>query len=517
MGNDKVAMPTVGKPSTSTVDKPNTATVEQPVVTAVDDPQPPKVPGDVAAQSDGTAPAARRRQSTDKDRPRTTVTSMVVNLDAERVALVAMDGPPYRGDIATDLSAGVYVVRPDPRQHLWIFEPNQVRQGLRFDLTIDGPDPFSLTYSTPLLLLVGHGLDGPRSDTLARAVATINAAVYDSTPQRYADALAYLCLMNDVDLYDLLDEMWATKPELVNALLLNLPAAAKLSDAPGQLGVLRALESFARKPSELFVDGFDSCQVSPKSFSKDEERARAGLTNIQLVLSYDLIPPRALIVYADDITDDTTPDPNPPTYGPLGLTYPTVLSLGNTPKLHAAKKAAVAQIETQNAEFFTTAFKLVAQVLLGVYQASLSVANLDRVSASRGYQPRAERGPGQWRDTFEGGSNMSPEAEAYENSSCGTPPGMGYYVDNVQFEGFKAGKLVDAKYWFSKGQIGKFIRDAPWIAEEKIANQATRQLAVANKYGVGVQWRVADPQMADMLRNFMQYRNLPVEIVYIAP
>ena len=38
---------------------------------------------------------------------------------------------------------------------------------------------------------------------------------------------------------------------------------------------------------------------------------------------------------------------------------------------------------------------------------------------------------------------MTKEAAEYELSSCGTPKGMGYFVDEVQFEGFKNRTLLD--------------------------------------------------------------------------
>lgn len=504
---------------TESITYPTAPTIVQPQASTIDLPVQPQVPADRAAQGGGAAvPGSGRREASDRARPRTVVTGIVVNVDAPRVALLTDDGPPYRGEIDTDLIEGVYAIRPDPRQHLWIFEPNQVKQGLRFDLTIDGPDPFSLTYFQPLLLVVTHGLDGARFDTLATAVGLIDAADQDHTPERWADALDYLCSLNLVDLYDLLDELEATHAGVVGDILLHFAEASKLSDMEGQAGVLRALESFARKPSEYYIDGFDSWQVAPASFAANPERQRAGLTNIQLVLTFDAVQPvRALTVYADDILDDAATEQAPPRYGPLSLTYPARLSRGTTPKLFAAKQAAIAQIEKQNAEFFVTSFKLTAQVLLAVYQASLSLAKIDAASEARGYQPRAERGPGRWRETFEGGTNMSDEAAAYENSSCGTPSGTGYYVDEVQFEGFRNGKLLDAKFWKMSGRMGRFIQNRPDLAETKIFNQATRQLAVANKYGAGVQWRVADPKMADLLRNFMQGKGLAVEVVYIAP
>lgn len=504
--------------SNGTIEPASQPTIERPTSPQINAPAQPVAPADRAAQRGGSPVPSGRRPSSDRDRPRTAVTRMEVNIDARRVALGTADGPPYRGDIDTDLAPGVYALTPDRRQHLWIFEPRQVKSGLRFDLVIDGPDPFTLNYAQPLLLVVTGGLESAGFDTLGTALRVIDMAVHDKTPDRWADALDYLCELTLVDLYDLLDELEASHPGVAGEVLLHFSEAQRLSDAPGQDGVLRALESFVRKPSEYFVDAFNTWQVNPASFKADPERARAGLTNIQLILTYDATPPiRALTVYADEISDDTAVDPAPPTYGPLSLTYPQRLSLGSTPRLHAAKKAAIAQIETQNAEFIASSFKLVAGVLLSVYQASMSLAKIDAASQARGYQPRAERGPGQWRPTFEGGSNMSEEAAAFENSSCGTPRGMGYYVDNVQFEGFRNGKLLDAKLWKANGFMGKAMTSRPNLAESIILRSVRRQIPVAQKYGVGIQWRVGDSKVAEMLQTFMQDKGLAVDIVYISP
>lgn len=232
-------------------------------------PGPPQVPCDRAAQRGAATKSSNRRPSSDQGSERATVTGLVVNLDAGRVALLTADGPPYRGDIDTDLVPGVYAIRAEPQQHLWVFEPQQVRSGLRFDLTIDGPDPFTLTYATQALLVVSHGLDGLTFDTLGAPVRAVDQAVHDHAPARRADALDYLCMLSTVDLYDLLDELEATRAGVAGKLLLHFVEAAKLSDAPGQEGVLRALESFTRKPTEYYVDAFDTCLVGPASFKKD--------------------------------------------------------------------------------------------------------------------------------------------------------------------------------------------------------------------------------------------------------
>ncbi|ALJ21610.1 hypothetical protein [Microbacterium sp. No. 7] len=454
-----------------------------------------------------------RRPASDSARRRTTVTGMSINVAAGRVALSTADGPPYRGSVDTDLAPGAYDLTVDRRAERWVFAGGQVRSGLRFDLTIDGPDPFTLDYAQPLLLSVSRGLDDTRGDTLAQAVALVDRAVYDHEPQRWADAVDYLCLLNEVDLYDVIDELEASHPGVAGELLLNFAHAVQRSDVEGQDGVLRALQSFVRPPAEYYVDGFVSWQVSPATWKHDETSTRKS--NVQLVLSFER-PPRALTVYAEDIGDAPDKESAPPVHGPLALTYPRALSLGTTPRLHAAKKAALAQIEAQNAEFIVVAFRLTAEVLLGVFQASQSVAQMATKTQVRPAS-RAERGPGRWEPTGQGGTNMKADAEAYELSSCGTPRGMGYYVDGVQFEGFKGGKLLDAKHWTRGGRMDNFIREVPWSAGEKIRKQATTQLRVASRHGVGVQWRVADRHVADALRAFMTNEGLPIEIVFIAP
>jgi hypothetical protein len=112
---------------------------------------------------------------------------------------------------------------------------------------------------------------------------------------------------------------------------------------------------------------------------------------------------------------------------------------------------------------------------------------------------------------------MSEAAERYEMTSCGAPKGMGYKVDGVQFEGFRNGKLLDAKHWLDDGMMAKALGRGRWWAGQKVVTQAERQLAVARARGVGVEWRVAGRQTADILRQIFRNNNLPIDVVYIAP
>lgn len=473
------------------------------------------------AQPLAKVPTSGRHRASDRERPRTLVTAMTLNRTGGRVALSTADGPPYRGDAVTDLPLGAYWLGLDRQEHKWVFEPGRVRAGLRFALAVDGPDPFTLDYVEPLLLLVTDGLGNSHGTTLAASVRFIVDAVRDHAPSRYADAVDHLSQLDQADLYDVIDALEIEHPGVAGDLFLHFIDAVGLSDMEGQGRVLRALESFVRRPEEYYIDGFDHWLLGPGTWRPDPERERAGLRTGQLVAVFDRVPPkRAVTIYFDDISDSTDRPDAPPRYGPLGLTYPRQLSRGTTPRLHAARVAALAEIERQNLVFIKEAFLQSAQVLLGTYQAATSIARIEAATLRGGMRPRAERGPGRWEPTPQAGRNMSPAAEAYEMSSCGTPKGMGYYVDGVQFEGFKGGRLLDAKHWLRDGRQAALMRSSGGgmvKISESIMERAARQLAVAGRHGVGVEWRVADREVAEMLARFMRVNKLDVRVIHIAP
>ena len=460
------------------------------------------------------APAGARRPSSDAMRPRSQVTHLVVNIDARRVALFCADGPPYRGFVDTDLATGAYTVKVDRRARRWVFDAAQVRSQPRFGLLIDGPDPFALDFAASLSVAVTSGLDMPALPDFAATAARVDQYVYD---RDYRGALALLCELNEVDLYDLVDDLWATKPGVVNDVLLHFVEAARDLQADGQQAALRALESFAQKSKELYVDAFSSCAIHASSFARNDERTQAGLTNIRLQLDFDLVPPRTLLLYADDVGSGTDMAAALPTYGPGCLTFPEALSAGTTPRLENAKADAIQNLERQNVEFFRESVRQVSHVLLSVYQASLSLAKLDAAMTARGNPPRTPRGPGKWLPTFEGGSNMPAAAARYELTSCGTPAGMGYFVEGVQFEGFAGRTLLDAKFWEPGGYMAKGLRGGWLKVGWKVVDQANRQLRVARMHGVDVEWRFASQEVADLVRVIFRNNSIPIRVVHIAP
>ncbi|SDL39122.1 hypothetical protein SAMN04487916_108159 [Arthrobacter sp. ov407] len=437
-----------------------------------------------------------------------------MNLDSERVALFTADGPPYRGDIVTDLLPGLYWLKVDRRSKLWVFESRQVKTGLRFSIALDGPDPFSLNFVEPLMLWAQRGIRPSGSNDLTSLIAKLVQQEHDRV---FDLALAELCLLSEVDLYDVLDELWATQPGVLNAILIAFVKASQDSDVPGQSGVLRALESFARPSKEVYVDAFNSCVLHPNSFTVDEERRRANLTNLQLQLGFDLIPPRQLLIYADDISSDTEPQKEPSTYGPGSLTYPPHLSRGTTPRLHAAKDAAIAELERQNAEFIVESFRQVANVLLSVYQSSFSISKV--TSARSGLQRRVDRGPGEWRPDFEGGTNMRTADMNYQTTACNSPRGMGYSVNGVQFDGYvnESRTLLEAKNWMPGGRMMNMLNKGYLSAADEVVGRAQRQLAAAAPSGAAIEWRMASREAADIVRTIFKNWGFKIRVVYIAP
>ena len=74
----------------------------------------------------------------------TLIDTIVISLDTGRVAFLTSEGGPILGTVDTDLEPGVYTVRPDIAHQKWVFDPGQVKPGLRFDVTLEGALPWTL-------------------------------------------------------------------------------------------------------------------------------------------------------------------------------------------------------------------------------------------------------------------------------------------------------------------------------------------------------------------------------------
>ncbi len=121
--------------------------------------------------------------------------------------------------------------------------------------------------------------------------------------------------------------------------------------------------------------------------------------------------------------------------------------------------------------------------------------------------------PGEWHRDFEGGTNMSDSAAAYEARVCNKKPGMGYYVDGVQFDGFIDNVLIDAKYYTqNSGTTKALLKNNYFIGTRSIA-QAERQVKAAA--GRQVEWRVASQAARDKLQELFTRNNVPVKVTFV--
>ncbi|MBI2839361.1 MAG: hypothetical protein HYX75_13680 [Acidobacteria bacterium] len=439
---------------------------------------------------------------------------MSIDLDARRIALSSPEGPPVRGDVSTDLTPGFYTLRVDRDREEWVFAAGEVKVGLRFHVALEGAGPFELDYPPSLPLVAQHGFQRAGVDSFTSAKGRVVRAVSD---RQYADAFAILDLLGEVDLYDLLDELWLDEPGVVNELLLTFEKVLATKQFE-MFRLLRALENFAVDKKKLYVDAFDRCFVHPTSFSRDKEREKLGKTNTKLVFTYALTPARAVIIYADDIYDSQEKSDDRPQYGEGGLLYPRFCTAATTPRIHAEKKRKLVEIESQNLEFIKTAFSAVDKVVSMVVVASgLMLRTLPEIAAA-GRSPRpisdaVEQQPGQWLRDLEGGLNMPDEAAAYQSRVCHADQGWGYYRNGVQFDGYERGTLLDAKFYPDGSGMSRSLASNSYRAGNRALEQAARQLKAAGN--IPIQWRVAGEIAARQLQTLFRVNKVPITVVFV--
>ncbi len=474
-----------------------------------------------------------------------------VDLYEGRVALLSRQGSPLRGYVTTDLNEGAYLLNVDKDKKSWLFQDGV--NPLRFTLAIDGPDPFTLGYEQPILLTVQNGLQSPKNiDSVRLAADVLTSLSRAANPPNRADTAKWLYIMklNDVMLYDVLDQLWhgdnyGQVP--VMELLQSFQDTSQLINDPiGLARVLRAIESFSAKPEDLHVNNYSSWLIDPKSGEKDEEREKQNLSTVQIRFTYSKVEPtRSIVIYADNILDIDTHDPDPPEYGPANLLFPKWLTRSTAPRLFEAKKAARNEIDLKNLisiieqsydafnkiQLAWTVYGLAEPLAAGLAMQK-SVKNpilVDKWAGSVGAardpngplalkqgMQLAKGGPGVWVRDWEGGSNMLPKSAWYQFKAAGTPPGWGYRCGGIQFENFIDGKLVDAKDWHYWGTVGRSMRglSSSEIAMEKI-EQAKSQLVVARKFKVGVQWRVSSRELVPVIKKGLSSHGLSeIEVIY---
>jgi hypothetical protein len=97
----------------------------------------------------------------DEEQPKDTfagtmITEIIVSLARKRVAF-RWSGGAIMGNIKTDLKPGEYSLKPDVANMKWVIEKPAVKAGLRFDVFLEGANPWTLAYPETLPLTVVTG------------------------------------------------------------------------------------------------------------------------------------------------------------------------------------------------------------------------------------------------------------------------------------------------------------------------------------------------------------------------
>jgi hypothetical protein len=192
--------------------------------------------------------------------------------------------------------------------------------------------------------------------------------------------------------------------------------AEGLADEP-LLTVVERLEWKEKASEKLYVDSFTSFGIDRNSFSRDPEREKRGLWNVQIIFYYgNLTPERAITVYYDDILDA---DVKPPAFnrvGPRGLVYPAALTKATVPRMWDAKRKVRDQLEGGNFEFIFTAFQATQAMIDLVLLGSGFLTSTIPAAATGG------AGSGGYRGPFGTGGRKPQEIYAYVNRNPRADP-----------------------------------------------------------------------------------------------
>jgi hypothetical protein len=188
-----------------------------------------------------------------------------------------------------------------------------------------------------------------------------------------------------------------------------------------------------------------------------------------------------------------------------------------------ARKQAIDQIERGNLTFIQTAYQgaqMVIDLTLmghGLLTSTLPAASSGLGAATGGLKrpitEAFEAQPGRWMGDFEGGTNMSEAAAAYQSRVCHAAEGQGYYVKGVQFDGYEGGKLLDAKYYPDGSGMARSLDRNNYFVGNKLLDQARRQLAAAG--GAKVEWRVASEGAANKIRQLFSGNGISIDVVFV--
>jgi hypothetical protein len=116
-------------------------------------------------------------------------------------------------------------------------------------------------------------------------------------------------------------------------------------------------------------------------------------------------------------------------------------------------------------------------------------------------------GPGKWIDDNYG----TRPSKSYQAQVTGKPKKQ-YQVGKVKFDGYKGGKLVEAKGVGYKNLLNgsKKGKEVAKEVKSKLLKQARRQVAEAAKHGKPVKWVFAEKEAAEMMRKSLEKLGIEV-------
>jgi len=152
---------------------------------------------------------------------------------------------------------------------------------------------------------------------------------------------------------------------------------------------------------------------------------------------------------------------------------------------------------------------------------SVSLASGSLAMAMVGGSPSSwtppKEGPGKW---IPDKATMPESSRLYQSQVTGAPPRWAYEVDDVEFDGYANGVLLEAK-----GEYAKFLKNGTlkfpqFKGFDEMVDQASRQVAVAR--GARVRWIFAEKEVADFVRllfarSDVDPRLARIEVVHIPP
>jgi hypothetical protein len=102
---------------------------------------------------------------------------------------------------------------------------------------------------------------------------------------------------------------------------------------------------------------------------------------------------------------------------------------------------------------------------------------------------------------------------------------VGYYIDSLQFDGYRRGVLLDAKHLEDEGRFAKAYEnmnkgkfgDIEYLCDKagSLLEQAKRQVAAAKPSGTPIEWHVSGQNAARAIRRLFKAYNIKITVKYV--